>query len=237
MSKLYSELARVYHEMYQNIFDYKEEYKFYEKYLLNNESKRVLEIGCGSGNLAPYFLNAGYQYVGLDLSQEMLDIAKEMTPKGEFVRSDMREIHLTRKFDAVIISGRSFAYLETNQDVLNTLKSVFNILEKGGILIFDNFDAEKIISLALKQFEQESSYQGKKYKRLSIKTPNLKHGWTENWEATYYIEENGGTRTIKDKAILRSFTKDEIKLFLTLQDFTVQELIEDDPTFTIIAKK
>ena len=56
MSKLYSKLARIYHEMYQSIFDYKKEFQFYNRWLKKYKVHRVLEIGCGSGNLAPYFL-------------------------------------------------------------------------------------------------------------------------------------------------------------------------------------
>lgn len=238
MTKLYSKLARVYHEMYQNIFDYKKEFQFYKRILKKYNSKSVLEIGCGSGNLAPYFLKEGYNYIGSDLFQEMLNVAKEVEPKAQFIQADMRDLKFRKKFDAVIISGRSFTYLTTNEDVQNTLKSIYKILNKGGILIFDNFNAEKMISMKKKQFEQTSEYNGKKYRRVSIKTPNLKDGWTENWDATYYIEEKGKkTQVIKDKTILRSFTKDELKLFLNLYNFEIERLINQDFAFTIIAKK
>tara|TARA_Y100000310_G_scaffold317241_1_gene369897 strand:- start:10003 stop:10719 length:717 start_codon:yes stop_codon:yes gene_type:complete len=238
MTKLYSKLARVYHEMYQNIFDYKKEFQFYNKILKKYKLKSILEIGCGSGNLAPYFLKKGYDYTGSDLFKEMLDIAKEVEPKAKFIQADMRDLRLRKKFDGVIISGRSFTYLTTNEDVQNTLRSIYRILNKGGILIFDNFNAEKMINLKKKKFEQKSEYNGRKYRRVSIKSPNLKEGWTENWEATYYIEEKGRkTRAIKDKSTLRSFTKDELKLFLRLHNFKIERLIDQDFAFTIIAKK
>ena len=124
MTKLYSKLANVYHEMYQNIFDYKKEFQFYNRILKKHNSKNVLEIGCGSGNLASYFLKNKYNYTGLDLSQEMLDIAKEVEPKARFIQADMRKLKLRKKFDAIIISGRSFTYLTTNEDIQNALKSI-----------------------------------------------------------------------------------------------------------------
>ncbi|MCD4817178.1 MAG: class I SAM-dependent methyltransferase [Candidatus Cloacimonetes bacterium] len=238
MTKIYSEFARVYHEMYQNIFDYKKEFEFYHKILKENFSTSILEIGCGSGNLAQYFLETDYDYVGLDLSQEMLNIAKEVEPKAKFIQADMRDLKFQEKFDAVIISGRSFTYLTTNEDVHNTLISIYKVLEKEGILIFDNFNAEKIISYKKKHFKQKSEYNSRKYTRISVKTPNLKDGWTENWEATYYIEEKAKkTKIFKDKSILRSFTKDELKLFLSLHNFEIVKLIDQDIIFTIIARK
>lgn len=50
MSKLYTSLANVYHEIYQTLFYYDEEFKFYDEHLRNNVIKSVLELGCGTGN-------------------------------------------------------------------------------------------------------------------------------------------------------------------------------------------
>jgi len=41
-------------------------------------AKKLLEIGCGTGNLAPFFLKEGYNYTGLDSFNEMLMIAREV---------------------------------------------------------------------------------------------------------------------------------------------------------------
>jgi len=237
MTKLYSQLAQVYHEMYQSIFDYKKEFKFYNRLLKKYKCKKILEIGCGSGNLAPFFLKAGYNYVGLDLFQEMIKIAKKVDPKAKFVQGDMRKLKLKDKFDAILITGRSFTYLTTNDDVMNTLKSIHKTLKKNGVLIFDNFNAEEIIEMKKKRFVQESKYKNKKYKRVSVKYPNLETGWTENWDATYYITEKGKTKTIKDKSIVRAFTLDELKLFLKLNGFKVLSNKKKDFAIETIAKK
>ncbi len=238
MSKLYSELAIVYHEMYQSIFDYKKEFEFYDKILKRNNCKSVLEIGCGSGILASHFEATDYQYTGMDLSKNMLKIAKEVAPKAEFILGDMRKMDLEQRYDSVIIPGRSIAYLITNADVQEALKSIHRTLKKEGIFVFDCFNAEKIISLKKKRFVHEAEYKGTKYKRVSVKTPHLKNGWTENWDATYYIrEKDKKAKIVQDKSILRSFTKDEVRLFLTLFGFRIQKLIERDAIFIVIAKR
>jgi len=54
-------------------------------------SGRVLDVGCGVGRDAPMFLAAGYQYVGIDLS-DSIDIAKQMVPTAEFRRMSMYEL-------------------------------------------------------------------------------------------------------------------------------------------------
>jgi len=69
----------------------------------------------------------------------MIKIAKKVEPKAKFVQGDMRNIKLKDKFDAILITGRSFTYLTTNDDVMKTLKSIHKRLKKNGFLIFDNF--------------------------------------------------------------------------------------------------
>ncbi|MBN1157517.1 class I SAM-dependent methyltransferase [Candidatus Woesearchaeota archaeon] len=237
MTKLYSHLAQVYHEMYQSIFDYKKDFQFYNRLLKKYKCKKILEIGCGSGNLTPLFLKAGYDYVGLDLFKEMIKIAKKVEPKVKFIQGDMRKLNLKENFDAVLITGRSFTYLTTNEDVMNTLKSVHKTLKKNGVLIFDNFNAGDLIEMKKKRFVQEAKYKNKKYKRISEKYPNLQTGWTEDWKATYYVTENGKTKIIKDKSIIRAFTKDEIALFLKLNKFKILKNQKKDFVLFTIAQK
>ena len=76
MTKLYSQLAHIYHEMYQQIFDYKKEFDYYNKILSKYSCSSVLEIGCGTSYLAKYLIEAGYDYHGVDLHEEML-LARE----------------------------------------------------------------------------------------------------------------------------------------------------------------
>jgi len=237
MSKLYSKLARVYHEMYQNIFDYKKEFKSYDKILKKHKAKKILEIGCGSGNLATYFIKSGYEYTGMDFSREMLKIAKEVEPRARFIPGDMRKIRLNEKFDAVLITGRSFTYMTTNKDVINALKSINKSLKSKGILLFDNFNAEVIFRKFKKKFVNTAKYNGRNYKRVSTNTFNLKTGWTWNWKAKYYIKEKGKVKTVDDFSVLRAFTEEELNLFLEISGFDILKSTKDLSSIMIEAKK
>ena len=238
MTKLYSKLAIVYHEMYQSIFNYKKEFNFYNKILKKYKSKKILEIGCGSGNLAKFFLKAGYNYTGIDLSKEMLKIAKELEPTAKFMHGDMRDLKLKNNFDAILITGRSFTYMTTNEEVIQTFKSIHKILRNNGILVFDNFNAKSIFGNFRKQFIQFARYKNRKYKRVSETSFNLKTGWTWNWYETYYITENGKTKIIKDNDVLRAFTEDELSIFLKICNFGVLEFKNLDKfVFVTIARK
>lgn len=67
--------------------------------------KRVLEVGCGSGQLAAFLIDQGVErYVGLDFSPQAVEMARKACPKGEFMVDDARttSLHLNGCFEAII---------------------------------------------------------------------------------------------------------------------------------------
>ena len=236
MTQLYTTLARVYHEMYQHVFDYDKEFFFYDSILKKNNCKKILEVGCGSGMLARRFLKNGYDYLGLDLSREMLDIARSEISSDSFVQCDMRNLSFDQQFDSVLITGRSIAYLTENLDIIITLSGVHNSLKDNGLFVFDLFEANGIFD-NFNDFEQNIEHNNKKIKRKSKLKKNLKTGWTYDWFAKYIIEDDGDVTEFDDLTTLRAFTKDEIMLYLKLTDFKLKEIIDAGKAFTVIAEK
>jgi len=236
MTELYSTLARVYHEMYQHIFDYDKEFSFYDSVLKKNNCSSVLEVGCGSGMLARRFLKSGYEYLGVDFFNEMLNIARDEIKVDAFVQSDMRNLSFDKKFDSVLITGRSIAYVTENKGIIDTLSGIHKLLEDKGIFVFGVFEANGIFD-NFGDFEQDIQHNNKRIRRISKLKKNLDTGWTYDWFAKYIIEENGNVSEFEDLTTLRAFTKDEILLFLKLTGFNVKELIEEDKAMTFIAEK
>jgi SAM-dependent methyltransferase len=222
--------------MYQHVFDYDKEYHFYDSVLKKNNCKRILEIGCGTGMLARRFLKNGYEYIGVDLYNEMLDIARAEVKTGTFLQSDMRRLPFNLQFDSVLITGRSLAYITENQGILDTFNGIHNSLKDNGLFVFDVFEANGIFD-NFNDFEQNIEQKNKKIQRISKLKKNLKTGWTYDWHARYIIEEDGKITEYNDLTTLRAFTKDEILLFLKLTDFKVKETIDEKKTLTVIAEK
>jgi len=105
-------------------------------------------------------------------------------------------------------------------------------------LIFDNFNAKEIFLNFKQELIQTSTYNNRKYKRVSNNSMNLETGWTWNWDATYYIEESGKeTQIVHDKSVLRAFTKDELSLFLKLNNFDILKIIDEGLSLTGVAQK
>jgi len=171
MTNLYSKLASVYEAMYYSFIDYEEEYVFYSKILKKYNKNSVLEIGSGTGNLASHFLQNGFEYLGLDYSKDMTEIAKTKVPEGEFIVADMRDFQLKKQVQSAIITGRTISYIVEYQDVRATFKSICQNLQHGSILCFDFIDANRFILDITKERNvvHEATHKGKTYQRRSKK--------------------------------------------------------------------
>lgn len=206
--------------MYQSIFDYKKEFRTVDKILRTYSVRKVLEIGCGAGNLASWFAAAGYDYTGMDSAKPMLRIALRENPEAHFLHGDMRQFTLRRKFDAVLVGGRTFTYMTSNEDVLSALRCIRRALRPKGVLVFDNFYAEAIFKDLARPLRDDVRVGSKTISRLSKRKVNLRTGWTWNWDATYIVKGGPRQRIFRDHSVLRAFTQDELGLFLVLAGFT-----------------
>ncbi len=230
MNTLYDNLSDVYEMMYDSFINYEEEYRLYSEKLSAHRCTSVVEIGCGTGRLAEKFIGNGWNYTGLDLSENMLNKAKARNFNGRFIEADMRNFDLDSETDACIITGRTISYLLANQDVAELFKSLHANLIEGGIICFDFIDANKFIPSIKggKKIIHNAEFRGRKFCRESIWSLNPEQNWTFNWQSVYYEEINGdGLKTIgEDHSVIRSFTADDITLFLQLSGFSVKEIIE-----------
>ena len=103
------------------------------------ESPRMLDVACGTGRHALEFSSRGYGVVGIDLSQEMIDMARRKSqgrPGVTFHRMDMRAISFRQQFDLAYLWFNTFPLLVTNQDAISTLEGINKALVKGGVFVF-----------------------------------------------------------------------------------------------------
>ena len=245
MTKLYTQLAEVYEAMYKSFINYDEEFDFYSKILLKYPCNKLLEIGCGTGNLASSFTKTGFDYTGLDLSADMLLIAEKNNPHAVFINRDMRDFEEQVKFDACIITGRTISYLITNKEVLDCFNSINKNLIKPGIVCFDFIDADKFIPLidAEKKITHKADVENKKYQRDSFWSVNKLQNGTFDWASAYY-EENETGQLVKigeDNSTIRAFYSGDIINFLQQSGFQIKEIMERPSyafdTIVIVAEK
>jgi len=244
MSNLYKELATVYEAMYQTFINYEDEYQLYSGLLEKYKKKQVLEIGCGTGNLVPYFLKNGFDYTGLDLNEEMITIAKEKVPSGQFIQGNMCHFQLENKIQSIIITARTISYLLENKAVNAAFANICNNLEVGGILCFDFIDANQFMPIVAQSTEiiHQATFRDTNYVRKSKWQLNFDYGMGFKWDSTYYKKAAKDLIELgQDNSNLRTFTQDELRIFLALNGFEVKEMIPRKtyafPTYVLVAEK
>ena len=100
----------------------------------------VLELGCGTGVLTRKLAAKGYDMIGVDNSEDMLEIAMDHRQEGEdilYLLQDMREFELYGTVRAAVSICDSMNYIVEYQDLVQVMKLVNNYLDPGGIFIFD----------------------------------------------------------------------------------------------------
>lgn len=108
----------------------------------------VLELGCGTGRILLGVAEGGIQIVGLDLADDLLDIARaklaeasgEVQECAALVQGDMRQFSLDQRFRLVTIPYRTFQHLLTPVDQEQALTCIRDHLEGEGRLVFNTFD-------------------------------------------------------------------------------------------------
>jgi SAM-dependent methyltransferase len=100
----------------------------------------VVDLGCGSGIWAGELIRAGYDVLGVDISESMIRLARKKAPQARFVRSSFLDVPLPR-CDAVTSLGECLCYLfdsKNNTTELTKLFSrIYEALRPGGLFVFD----------------------------------------------------------------------------------------------------
>lgn len=110
-----------------------------EKYNITKEL--VLELGCGTGTLTELLADAGYDMIGIDNSQEMLNQALAKRDRSGhdilYLCQDMRAFELYGTVKAVVSLCDSVNYILEEPELAEVFRLVNNYLDPGGIFFFD----------------------------------------------------------------------------------------------------
>ncbi len=100
----------------------------------------VVDLGCGSGIWARELCSAGYDVLGIDISDAMITLARKRAPKAEFRRASFLTAEIP-PCAAVTAMGECFSYLfdasNTKRGLSSLFRRVHEVLQPGGLLIFD----------------------------------------------------------------------------------------------------
>ena len=136
----YLSFAYIYDELMTDL-PYDEYVEWVMMHAPAGEYPALLDIGCGTGNLALKFDTAGYNVSGIDLSEDMLTIANARTEAAgksiPYFAMSMDELEGFEDIDVAVIPIDSINYVTEEKAVYETLRRIHGALREGGQLFFD----------------------------------------------------------------------------------------------------
>lgn len=127
----YNQIADIYTQQY---FDDLSDTPYIDKFLnLLKPGSKILDVGSGPGQFSKYTHDKGFKLLGIDLSDEMLKVAKSKVPECDFQKMDMRQLNFNNESFDGILAAYSLIHIES-AEVPDTLKEFYRVLKPGGFL-------------------------------------------------------------------------------------------------------
>jgi ubiquinone/menaquinone biosynthesis C-methylase UbiE len=105
----------------------------------------LLDIACGTGE-HDKFLKDYYKVTGLDLSENMLAIARKKNKKITYVKGNMKSFNLHKQFDVVVCLFSSIGHLLTYENLNKAARCFSRHLKQDGVLIIEPFVSPKVFT-------------------------------------------------------------------------------------------
>jgi ubiquinone/menaquinone biosynthesis C-methylase UbiE len=147
------DVAKIYNKIKNQLYEYEKSAKnltyLLKKYDLEN--KKLIELGVGTANLCTFLLKRGYQILGVDISKDMLNIAKDKTKNYNvnYVIQDIKNLNIE---PSKVIYAHNFIdflnggieiWADNSKDAIKILKSISKTLQKNGFLFIHKKEPKK----------------------------------------------------------------------------------------------
>lgn len=106
----------------------------------------ALDLGCGTGVLCEALHARGIDTLGVDLSREMIDIARQRAPQLRYMVADIVSLRPGRRFDLATCTGDAINHIVDLADVGSVFANVHAALNPGGYFVFDLLDPSEAIT-------------------------------------------------------------------------------------------
>lgn len=200
----------------------------------------ILDLACGTGRHSILFAQKNYRVTAVDLSRNLLSIARKATEESNvninFIRSDLRQFSICTRFQLVINLFTSFGYFETDEENYKIITTAYNQLNNSGYFILDFFNSRFIENKLVP--ESINTYSGQTV---------IQKRWIlgKRVNKQIIVEKNGINKEYNES--VRMFTKDELFNSISCAGFRVQKYfgdsngsdfdLENSPRIIIIAQK
>lgn len=144
-AEAFDKSAKIYQDRSMDVSLFAETFNFFCDHIKANNAN-ILDIACGPGNITKYMLDRkpDYNILGIDLSPNMLDLARANNPTARFELMDCREISsIGQRFDG-IVCGFCLPYLTAGETV-KLVADVAGLLLPGGMFYLSTMEEDDLI--------------------------------------------------------------------------------------------
>ena len=192
---------------------------FIEKEINHNKSFKIIDIGCGTGRHAIELAKRGYSITGIDLSESLLEKAREKAIKQglaiDFLKHDARNLPFDKEFDvAIMLCEGGFPLMETDEMNYEILKNVSQSLKAKSKLIFTTLNGLFPLFNSIEDFcasntdDGNASYHNNTFDFMTFRDHNI----------TKVIDDNGVEKELACNE--RYYVPSEITWLLKTLGFT-----------------
>ncbi len=192
---------------------------FIEQEIGRDKTKKIIDIGCGTGRHAIELTKRGYKVTGVDLSESQLkramEKAQEAGLKIDFQKYDARNLPFEGEFDlAIMLCEGGFSLMETDEMNFAILKSAANALNGQGKIIFATLNGLFPLFHSVSDFYKSAQKEGQSQcKECSFDLMTFRDHNTAVFE-----DDSGNKRELKCNE--RYYVPSEITWLLKMLGFT-----------------
>lgn len=229
---MYNEFAGIYDTLVFDIEYDKYADLIYKKTLqYGGSTDRILDFGIGTGNLTGELIDFSKRYVGIDLSEEMLSIARQKIEDGklELYSCDIRDYIDEEPFTLCVSTLDSTNYILDEDVLLEIVKKIHELLEDGGHYLFDINSEYK-----LREVLGNRSYIYEK--------DDIFYTWDNYYDEEeekvefildFFVEEGDLYRRFTEYQTEKIYSVEKIGMMLKKAGFTVKEILDFDSGKTV----
>lgn len=211
----YTSFAAAYDKMMENV-DYVKWANYIDRLFsyYNYHPKRVLDIACGTGSTALLLAEKGYEMSGTDQAMEMLIGAREKAKKAgtnlHLWQQDMRDLAVTRPYEAILCLYDSINYITTEEDMVRVFERVSESLTSNGMFIFDVTTEYNIVKHFHRQtFTESNDDFSYIWRNLYVHKEKLC-----KTVLTFFLREGEGHRKYEELHVQKIYSVAQIKKML-----------------------
>ena len=224
-SSSYNDFALVYDRLtsdveYEKRCDYLEQ--IFAKHMSFNPSL-VADLGCGTGSVCSILSSRGYDCIGIDSSDAMLDVAVKKNDDGKilYLNQDMCEFELYGTVDVFLCMLDSLNYVTSKEEVGEIFSLVHNYLNPGGLFVFDVntfFKYETVLSDNTFVFEENDVF---------YTWENCFDGEFCDFRLNFFVKDGKNYRRMEEEHSQRYHSHDEISSLLTSNGLTLEAVYSE----------